>query len=540
MSIAPAAAAQLVTTIQPTSVSAGAPFLLAVKAEDAFGNLATGFSSSMIVALAANPGGGTLAGTTVVSAIGGNVIFTGLSINAASVGYTLQIIGGGLIATSGAFNVTPGAAAQLAITAQPPTGVLAGVPFGLAVQVEDSFGNLATNFNGSITAALAGNADGAVLGGATTTIAFQGIATFSGLIINTAGSGYTILLSRGSLNATTDALDVAPAAATHLVITAQPPSSVYAGSVFGMIVAAEDQYGNVATGYSSNITVALANNPGNNLTVEASSGLATFSNMTINAVGSGYTYQAISNGLTSASTTSIAVVAVPVPYLVFSGQVSGAVGVGQYFQLTVVVENAQGVPETSFAGRVNLELASNPGGATLGGNLSMPVSNGRVTFYGLTLNVPGSGYTIQASSSGFNSATTSPITVASPPATQLVVAAPPPASIAANAAFGLTIAVVDASGNLVTSYNGSVTVALVGKTGAVKLRGTLTATAVNGVATFAGLTLTKARKGNSLRFTANGLTATSTGAFTATPAAKVQKAISQPRRALTKRTKARR
>ena len=214
--------------------------------------------------------------------------------------------------------------------------------------------------------------------------------------------------------------------------------------------------------------------------------------------------------------------------------------VGHYFQLSVIVENAQGVPETSYAGRVNLALVSNPGDSTLGGNLSMPAINGRVTFYDLTLNMPGSGYTIRATSSGFISATTSPITVVSPPATQLVVAAPPPATIAANAAFGLTVAVVDASGNLVTTYNGSVTVALAGKPGGVKLRGTLTATAVNGVATFAGLTLAKARKGNILRFTANGLTATLTGAFTATPAEKVQKATPQSHRALAKRTKARR
>ena len=83
------------------------------------------------------------------------------------------------------------------------------------VQVEDSFGNLETNFNGTINAALASNASGAVLVGTTTaTVGSNGIATFSGLIIDTAGIGYTIVLSRGSLNATTDALDVTPAAAT--------------------------------------------------------------------------------------------------------------------------------------------------------------------------------------------------------------------------------------------------------------------------------------------------------------------------------------
>ncbi len=144
------------------------------------------------------------------------------------------------------------------IITQPPISVIAGVPFNQAVQVqvEDALGNLATNI-ASINAALASNASGAVLGGVTTAIVSQGTATFPGLIINTSGIGYTIVLSRGSLNATTDALDVAPAAATHLVITAQPPASAVAGNPFGLTVTAEDQYGNVATDFSSDITATL-------------------------------------------------------------------------------------------------------------------------------------------------------------------------------------------------------------------------------------------------------------------------------------------
>ena len=45
---------------------------------------------------------------------------------------------------------------------------------------------------------------------------------------------------------------------------------------------------------------------------------------------------------------------------------------GSAFQVTVDVENSQGVTETNFTGGVTLTLASNPTGATLGGNLTMP------------------------------------------------------------------------------------------------------------------------------------------------------------------------
>jgi hypothetical protein len=149
----------------------------------------------------------------------------------------------------------------------------------------------------------------------------------------------------------------------------------------------------------------------------------------------------------------------------------------------------------------------------------MPVIDGQVTFYGLTLNLAGAGYTIRASSNGFVAATTPPITVVNPTATQLVVTAQPPASIAANGEFGLSIAVVDAFGNLVSSFDGSVTVALAGKPGGGRLHGTLTVTATNGVATFSGLTLTKARQGYTLKLTASGLTPASTSAFRVSPLA---------------------
>ena len=42
----------------------------------------------------------------------------------------------------------------------------------------------------------------------------------------------------------------------------QPPSSLGINSPFGLVVTAEDSFGNVDTAYSGTVTVALANNPG--------------------------------------------------------------------------------------------------------------------------------------------------------------------------------------------------------------------------------------------------------------------------------------
>ena len=47
-----------------------------------------------------------------------------------------------------------------------------------------------------------------------------------------------------------------------------------------------------------------------------------------------------------------------------------------------------------------MALDNNPGGAKLGGTLSVKASNGVATFSGLTLNKVGTGYTLQLTSSG--------------------------------------------------------------------------------------------------------------------------------------------
>src|SRR5207244_2663664 len=61
----------------------------------------------------------------------------------------------------------------------------------------------------------------------------NGIATFTNLRIDTAGSGKLLTASASGLSSgTSSAFTVNPAAATALVIQTQPPASATAGSVF--------------------------------------------------------------------------------------------------------------------------------------------------------------------------------------------------------------------------------------------------------------------------------------------------------------------
>ena len=85
------AATHLVFLVQPSTTVAGAAIIPAVKvaAVSSAGSTDPTFVNSITVALGANPGSGTLSGTTTVAAVAGVATFSNLSINNAGAGYTL-------------------------------------------------------------------------------------------------------------------------------------------------------------------------------------------------------------------------------------------------------------------------------------------------------------------------------------------------------------------------------------------------------------------------------------------------------------------
>jgi subtilase family serine protease len=94
---------------------------------------------------------------------------------------------------------------RLVITVQPPASVSAGSSFGFTVAVEDSSGNLVSSYNASLAVSLDSNPGGARLAGSLTAPVNNGLATFSGLTLNKAGTGYTLKVSGGSVSTTTTA-----------------------------------------------------------------------------------------------------------------------------------------------------------------------------------------------------------------------------------------------------------------------------------------------------------------------------------------------
>ncbi|HWE37865.1 MAG TPA: hypothetical protein VG406_14950 [Isosphaeraceae bacterium] len=203
---------------------------------------------------------------------------------------------------------------------------------------------------------------------------------------------------------------------TDLVVTQQPPTSVTAGAGFGLTVAVEDGSGNVDPSFQGAVTLALGNNPGGatlggTLTATAVNGVATFSGLSLTKAAAGYTLVASSGLSGEGFSGALSVTPAAATQLVILQQPPSSVGVNKTFGLQAAIEDQYGNIVTSANNSVTIVLATNPGGATLGGTTTVAAVDGIVTFSNLTLNKKGKGYTLRLSSAGLTSVTTSAITV---------------------------------------------------------------------------------------------------------------------------------
>ena len=357
-------------------------------------------------------------------------------------GYTLRAVASGLNdATSQAFDVTltqpppPPPATQLRFTVQPPQSTPAGqMMAALSVSALDATGAVVTTFSGGITVLIGTNPSGGTLSGTQTVSATNGVATFSTLSINKAGSGYTLQATSPSLTSTTSStFDITatppppPPPATQLRFTVQPASTQAGQTIAPPVqVSALDASGTLVTSFTGAITVAIGTNPANGtlsgtLTVNATNGVATFSNLSINNAGTGYTLQATSSGLTSATSSAFNVTAPPPPpatQLRFTVQPTNTLPLTT---ITPAVEvaalDAQGNPVSGFAGTITIAIghdASLLGNAVLSGTLSVTAVNGVARFSDLSIDEVGLGYTLRATVTGLTSAVSAPFDVATP------------------------------------------------------------------------------------------------------------------------------
>jgi hypothetical protein len=305
--VTPGTATQLAFTQQPTTTVAGEVIpAVTVTALDAYANVDTAYTTAIGLTIGNNPGGGTLTGGDAVAAASGVATFSNLSIDGAGIGYTLQATSGALTQTSASFDITPGAAAQLAFVVQ-PNNTLAGQVISPPVQVviQDTLGNVVTSAVDAITVAIGTNPSAGVLSGTPTVNAVNGTATFSDLSIATAGDGYTLTADGAGLpQVVSTAFNIEVGSGNQLSFFVQPVSTPFGSTIPEIQVEIQDQVGNRVTTATDSISLLIQSNPSGGLlsgttAVEAVAGLATFSDLQINQSGVGYTLIALGTGLSN-------------------------------------------------------------------------------------------------------------------------------------------------------------------------------------------------------------------------------------------------
>jgi len=183
----------------------------------------------------------TLAGDKVVSATAAGVALTATS----------------------TVTVAAGAPSQLAFDTQ-PSNADAGVSIApdITVRVLDDFGNLRTDYTSAVSLTIESGTgtDGAAFVSAPVSInAVGGIATFSAVQIDSAGTAYQLRATSGSLDfAVSSAFDITPGIAAAQSTATLQPVTYTEGVPFTITVQARDAFGNNRSGTNDVVAVTSA------------------------------------------------------------------------------------------------------------------------------------------------------------------------------------------------------------------------------------------------------------------------------------------
>jgi hypothetical protein len=526
--ITPANAARVSYFVEPGATTAGSVITPGLQAEilDAFGNRVPTATNQVTLTFAANPGGGTLLGTATQSAVAGLATFNDLSINKVGNGYKLRAGSSGLTPdTSIAFNITPGPATTLVFTQQPSqTAATAAITPSVKVTARDAQGNTATSFTGLISMAIATNPGSGTLSGTPGVSAVAGVATFSDLHIDKIGAGYTLGASAPSLSgATSNTFNVVVGSAAQLSFFTQPSGTTGGATLANVQVEIQDAGGNRVTGATNSVSLAFGTNANDGtlsgtIPRSAVSGVATFNDLSVDSAGAGYTLAASAAGLGGTTSTPFTITvgsAAKVGYLVPPSNTVPGQPISPDIQ--VEVRDLGGNRVTSSGATVSLAIGNNPSSGTLAGTTSRAASSGLATFPGLSINNAGTGYTLIASSSGLTSATSPAFDISVGSAVKLGFFVQPTATTGGTPfAPAVQVEIQDVGGNRVAGATNSVTLAIGTNPNAGTLAGTKTVAAVNGLATFSGVSLDSAGTGYTLAASASGLTGATSSAFNIT------------------------
>ncbi len=188
----------VVTSVSPASPTVNSPFSVTVQSQDN-SNIPQNAGSNVTVNLSRTAGTGTLGGTLsgTINAGTNSVTFTGLTYNVAESGVELTAADGASVLTSGTTTFTvQQAASQLAFVGVPASGTPGVNLSSFTVEARRPDNSVDNTYTGNITISKASGPG--TVSGTTTVAAVAGVATFSTLQFDLAGT-YTLNAASGSL-----------------------------------------------------------------------------------------------------------------------------------------------------------------------------------------------------------------------------------------------------------------------------------------------------------------------------------------------------
>ena len=405
------------------------------------------------------------------------------------------------------FNLVPGGGAfQPTISASPVDWTLPLVPIPGAPAIDPPSGNYPAGQQVTLT----DNIPGAVIHYTTdgSTASSSSLVYTSPFTLANSETVRAIAVDQGISGSTSSAsYTVTPA---HLVFSTQPSSTPAGSSISpSPTVSVVDSGGNRVASTQNPITLRIS--PGGTLsgatTVSPAQGIAAFPNLEIPTPGRGFTLTASSPGL--ASSTSV-------PFNVTSSAISfslpsSSINVGSTMSENVTL----GAP--AGAGGVNVTLVSSAPNYVGVSPSVVTIAAGQSTGSFSLRGVAAGASILSATAAGYNAGQTQVTAVAAASNAAHLVFSTEPANAIAGTILSPApaVSVIDNSGNLVTNVANPVTIALNGSSGIV-LNGSVTVSAVHGVAAFSNLSIATAGSGLTFAASSPGLASSTSTSFNVT------------------------
>lgn len=439
----------------PTASAAGDTFSVTVTAVDALGNIGTGYTSS--IRFSSTDGQAGLPGDYTFTPADGGVHTFSVMLKTAGSSWLGVTEVGGVVNGGQAITVTPGAATSFTLAGG--AGAI-GVVRPVSIIARDDYGNIATSYNGTVHV---------------TSSDPQAILPADAALVNGAGLVNVTLLTVGSQSITaTDIVtptltgtvlsDATPPIASRFVVSDYPATT--AGVAQSFTVTVRDTIGQVASGYTGTIYFSSSDQqaglPASYTFISSDAGVHTFTATLKTAGTQALTVRDVTGALTG---TQMGITVSPAAFAGFRLSIPNPadsrghvlVTAGDVISLTVRATDAFGNTVVGYKGKV--KFSSTDTLASLPTDYAFATADAGVHTFSVALKTTTPNGVVWSFNvvDAANAATLATLTnfeVVNAAAAKFVINVP--SNITAGVLFSLKVSVLDAYGNRVKNYFGTI------------------------------------------------------------------------------------